>query len=91
MRCAGTTFISSTEAPDSTERSAAVTSFVDTNRSLCLISSQFLASFVRTSANEPFTFSPRSRKLSFPFASPSLVRSSACARSWNQVPPSSGE
>src|SRR5207249_9180802 len=75
----------------STERSRAVTSSADVNLSLCLISSQFFASLVRTRANEPFTFSPRRRKLSFPFASPSLVRSSASARAWNQVPPSSGE
>src|SRR5437867_858976 len=88
MRCAGTTFISSTEAPVSTERSRAVTSSVETNRSLCLISSQFFASFVRTRANEPFTFSPRRRKDNFPFAFPFRVRFSACVRSWDQGRPS---
>src|SRR5207247_2311688 len=91
-RCTGTEVSSSTVTPESTDRFCAVRSTLAAKRSLCLIRSQFLASLVRTSAKDPLTFSPRSRKLSLPLSRPSRTRRSASLRSWNQYScPSSGE
>ena len=84
--------ISPTESPDNTERSRGARSSAVAKRSRCLRRSQLFASFVRTSAKDPFSFSPRSSIESFPFAIPSRTWRSAASRSWNQVaPPSSGE
>jgi hypothetical protein len=92
MRCTGIDFRSSTARPDRTERFCSVGAAFETKRSLCLISSQLFFCLVRTSANEPFTFSPRRKKLSLPRSSSSRTRRSACARSWNAYcAPSSGE
>ena len=66
-----------------TERASARTSFGCAYRSLCLMSSHWFAVEVRTSANDPLSFSPRSRMLSLPFAISSLRRSSASRRSSN--------
>jgi hypothetical protein len=90
--CAGMTLRSSTAITERTDRFRAVTSTGTAKRSLCFSSSHCFASFVRTRANEPLSFSPRSSTLSLPLASPSRTSRSAAARSWNHVaPPSSGE
>ena len=86
------TLSSSTAIAERTERFRVVTSTGAAKRSLCFSRSHCFASLVRTSANDPLSFSPRSRKLSLPLASPSLTSRSAASRSWNHVaPPSSGE
>jgi len=82
---------SSTEAPERIERLSAVTSPVVTKRSLCLMTSHCPSPFVFTSANDPFTFSPRNWNESFPLASPLRTSSSAQERSPNAVAGSSGE
>ena len=83
--------MSSTDAPERIERFFCVTSVpAATKRSLCLMTSQ--PSLVFTSANEPFSFSPRSCTLIFPSAKPS--RTSRCAATGSSkyvAPPSSGE
>jgi hypothetical protein len=84
-RCRRARGTSSTVAPDSTERLRAVTSSVEAKRSLCLISSQVLGSLaMRTSANDPFSFSPRSVMLSLPFSRPARIAACARSRSWYQ-------
>ncbi len=89
---AGRRLSASTGMPDSTDSPRAVTSPVSTNRSLCLIRSQLLRSEVRTSANEPLSFTPRRKMLSLPFSRPARTRRSASARSWKKYSwPSSGE
>jgi hypothetical protein len=84
--------MSSRLSPESTDLGCASTSLTCAKRSRCLMRSHWLPVRVFTSVKEPFTFSPRRKKLSLPALSSARTRLSASARSVNEYfPPSSGE
>jgi len=70
--------------PERTDSLRSVMSTFAANWSLCLMSNQLFLSEVRTRAKEPFSFSPRKKILSLPFANSSRTRFSASARSWKE-------